>query len=571
MAMSKISTKSKEQLLIELDEIVVIAGTQFDFYNRSNDYLYEGLAKAYMWWRDAKQLDGFLAEQYQLHSIRVNRSKNNEENFRGVIKLVWRMHDGTKASLASLQQWSYALKELDKEYTSNPLKFKQAPIKRLVELIEGKGGIRSLIGYDKYGKSFDEAEEEEEAKKVKFKRTPEDAKKIRERHLEIAKAFYPTCEGFSTIKTAKPIASVEKLYSLALVRKTERDGVYDVLATVDDDKIVEDTLIASYKQHQAVSPPIIQLLTEVIQTQCLPKEIEQHRDALVDATKRMGKDGKPFKQHKRMIFRKSRENILLSENRTSCSVVTIAKPHQWVIRSSTDVYLNATDRKYIEQLLLQPSDTNLYTANATDLIPALKDDKLKASHRLLLKNEAISKFRPIYFYAASTPEEPPPNADIKPECENPKAFTASVDKLWLERFKVLVSQPYLSKIGGHITRGRHKVLKLEMSPTCMFFWYDGEKGNMSTKSEKAPFAGAAKGTVSLHVLTKDFIPVMHGIASMHMEGKVELAAGEDVFSIAFATELAEYRVYIPAASVKARRSSQSFCEYRMFGARQCLT
>jgi hypothetical protein len=102
--MKKNSTKSKEQLLVELDEIVVIAGTQLDFYNRSNAYLYEGLAKAYMWWRDAKQLDGFLAEQYQLHNIRVNRSNNNEENFRGVIKLVWHMYDGTKASLANLQQ-----------------------------------------------------------------------------------------------------------------------------------------------------------------------------------------------------------------------------------------------------------------------------------------------------------------------------------------------------------------------------------------------------------------------------------------------------------------------------------
>ncbi len=551
--MSKKGTKSKEQLLVELDEIVVIAGTQFDFYNRSNDYLYEGLAKAYMWWRDAKQLDGFLAEQYQLHSIRVNRAKNNEENFRGVIKLVWHMHDGTDDGLAKLQQWSHALRELHKEYDSNPLKYRYDPIKRLKAFIEGKGGIRSLIGADKFAKSYDDAEEEEERRKGKFKRTPEDEEKIRKMHLEVAKAFYPTYEGFSTIKTAKPIATEDKLYSLALVRKTERDGVYDVLATVDDDKLVEDVLLTSYKQHQAVSPPIIQLLTEVIQTQCLPKSLEQHRDALVDATKRMGKDGKPFKQHKRMIFRKSRENILLSENRTSCSVVTIAKPHQWVIRSSTDVYVNATDRKYIEKLLLQPGDTNLYTANATDLIPALKDDKLKASHRLLLKNEAISKFRPIYFYAASTPEEPPPNADIKPECESPKAFNANVDKLWLERFKVLVTQPYLSKIGGHITRGRHKVLKLDMSPTCMFFWYDGENGNMSTKSDEAPFARAAKGNLSLHVLTKDFLPVMHGIASMHIEGKITLAAGEDVFSIAFGTELAEYRVYIPSATVKARR------------------
>jgi hypothetical protein len=292
--MKKNSTKSKEQLLVELDEIAAIASTQLDFYNRSNAYLYEGLAKAYMWWREATQLDGFLAEQYQLHDIRLNRLKNNEENFRGVIRLVWRMDDATNASNALLQQWSYALRELHKEYESNPLQYKQEPIKRLVQLIESKNGIRSLIGADKYAKSFDEAEEEEEGKKGKIRRTPEDAKKIREKHLEIARAFYPTYDGFSTIKTAKPITSVEKLYSLALVRKTEDDAIYDVLATVDDDTLVEEALIASYKQHQSVSPYVIQLLTEVIQTQCLPKSLEQHKDALVDATKHMGKDGKPF-------------------------------------------------------------------------------------------------------------------------------------------------------------------------------------------------------------------------------------------------------------------------------------
>lgn len=565
--MEKNSAKSKEQLLAELDEIVEIAVRQFELHVGSHHYLYLGLSASYIWWRKAKEIPGFLEEEYEKHGL-GQQSKKTEENFRRLLRLIWRLDWSMSSNRALVQQWSYALREVHKEYESNPLRYKHEPIKRLVDFFESKNGIYRLIGADRYAQSYDDAEEEENSKKSKFKRTPVDEEKIRKRHLDIAKAFYPTYDGFSTIKTAKPIATEDKLYSLALVRKTERDGVYDVLATVDDDKLVEDVLITSYKQHQAVSPPIIQLLTEVIQTQCLPQKLEQHRDALIDATKRMGKDGKPFKQHKRMIFRKSRENILLSENRTSCSVVTIAKPHQWVIRSSTDVYLNATDRKYLEQLLLQPGDTNLYTANATDLIPALKDDKLKASHRLLLKNEAISKFRPIYFYAASTPEEPPPNADIKPECENPKAFTANVNKLWLERFHAQITKPYLEDIAEHIKRPKHKVLKLNLSPSCVYFDYYGENGNLSNKSRKVALERAGKGSVSLHVLTKDFIPVMHGIASMHIEGKVVLAAGEDVFSIAFATELAEYRVYIPSATVKARRSSQSFCEYRMFGARQ---
>ena len=559
--------EQKAKLLAELDKIAELATNQFDFLNRSNEYLYKALAETYMWWQEAKKIDGFLEEQYAKQGYR-KKSKQEEENFRYLLRLVWQMDMDSSSSRALLQQWSYALRELHKEYTENPVKYSQNPVQRLFQFIESNNGIYRLIGADKYAKSFNEAEEEEEAKKSKGKRTPEDEEKIRKRHLELARSFYPTYAGFLTIKTGQPIATDDKGYALALVRHTEHEGVFDVLATVEDDRIVEDALISSYRHHRAVSPPVVQLLIEVIQTQCLSQKLEPLRDSFVEATKHIGKDGKPFRQNKRMIFRKSVENILFSENRTSCSVVTIAKPYKWVVRSSTDVYLNGTDRRYLEQFLIQRGDTNLYTANATDSIPELRDANYKASHRLQLTHQAIDKKRPIYFYSAALPEHPPPNADIKPECQHPTQFTATVDDIWFERFNVMVILPYLQETLDHLKRPKHKLLKINLSSTGISFNYNGENGNLSNLSREIPFGKAAKGKASLHILTKDFIPVMQGIAKMNIVDKVRLAAGEDVLSIAFKTDLAEYSIYIPTATVKARRKSDSFYEYHMFGARQ---
>jgi len=560
--------KTKEQLLAELDKIAELATNQFDFLNRSNEYLYKALAETYMWWREAKKIDGFLEEQYAKEGYQ-KKHKQKEENFRYLLRLVWRMDMDSSSSKALLQQWSHALRELHKEYESNPIKYKQNSIVRLFQFIESSNGIYKLIGADKYAKSYEEAEQEEEAKKSKGKRPQEDVEKIRKRHLELAQSFYPTYAGFLTIKTGQPIATDDKGYALALVRHTGREGVFDVLATVEDEKLVDEALISTYKQHSAVSPPIVQLITEIIQTQCLPSQMEPLRDSLIDATKHLGKDKKPFKQHKRMIFRKSVENILLSENRTSCSVVTVAKPFKWVMRSSKDVYLNATDRRYLEQLLIQPGDTNLYTANATDSIPELRDANYKASHRLELTNQASGKKRSIYFYSAATPEQPPPSADIKPECQSQQRYVATVDGIWFERLYAQAINQYLRELGGKVNRALHKVIKLSLNPTTVFISYWGENGNHTRELESVHLDKRATGkATSLYFLTKDFMPVMHGIADMNIIGKAVLAAGEDVLSIAFKTDLAEYSIYIPTATVKARRKSDSFYEYHMFGARQ---
>ena len=84
-------------------------------------------------------------------------------------------------------------------------------------------------------------------------------------------------------------------------------------------------IVASYKRANDVAPSVLRLLTEVIQTQSLPVAMEKHRYALPDTYKVTAEDGRVLKvsQNKRVLFRNKQKDILLSENRTGCSVVTL--------------------------------------------------------------------------------------------------------------------------------------------------------------------------------------------------------------------------------------------------------
>ena len=94
---------SKQVLIKELDDIVQLTTKQDYHYVRGRAYLYEGFASVYLWWLKAKELDGFLAEQYQLYNI--GGKEHEQEKFTRVLRLTWRL-DWADESKAKLQQWS---------------------------------------------------------------------------------------------------------------------------------------------------------------------------------------------------------------------------------------------------------------------------------------------------------------------------------------------------------------------------------------------------------------------------------------------------------------------------------
>ena len=140
--------KTKNELLQKLNELKGLASDANDAYKRSRDYLYKGLVGTYLWWVDAKKIDGFLDEVYKANKLAVN-DKDKDEKFTRILRVIWDL-DWTKSKGASLQQWSNVLRGIDKEYTNNRAAYKTNAEQKLYNLIDDSGGIRKFIGADKY-------------------------------------------------------------------------------------------------------------------------------------------------------------------------------------------------------------------------------------------------------------------------------------------------------------------------------------------------------------------------------------------------------------------------------------
>jgi hypothetical protein len=553
---------NKQNLIKELDEIVQLTTKQNYHYVRGRAYLYEGFASVYLWWLKAKELDGFLAEQYQLHNI--GGKEHEQEKFTRVLRLTWRL-DWADESKAKLQQWSNALRKIDEEYKTNKDAYKTDAKKKIVLFIEDKGGMRKLIGADKY--DFDEDGNQKKGnanKKSKPMRSEDDEARVAQRHLQLGEEYFDSTKAISSIQSTKPIMVNRKGYALALIRQ-KTGGKFDVLATLSEETQIQQAIVSSYRRSNTVAPSVLRLLTEVIQTQSLPVAMERHRYSLQDTIKLTADDGSTAKysQNKRVLFRSKQQDILLSENRSSCSVVTIAKPKAKVLSSKQDVFLNVNDRRYLEQAIVQRNELSFYTTNDTDKVPVLRDTDKVASHRLVVENKVLSKKRAIYFYGVSTlSEHSRAQANVNSSADHPVLFKALVNKLWLEKVNALFASGWLLAYGDRIKWSKHNMLSLDFGGKGLVISHYGERGNFSHKSVLMEFDTAGVGkSMSLLVLSKDMLPLLTALADLEIVGKITIAVTEGCVAFGYATELADYKVHVPSCAVNGKRNKTAFEAY----------
>jgi hypothetical protein len=456
-----------------------------------------------------------------------------------------------------------ALRKLHIEFEQNRDAYRTSPQERLAQFIETSGGLRRLIGADKY---YEDGNNEPTKKsKSKSGRSEEDAALLDSKHLEMGVQHFATAKSISSIQSTKPIAVNRLGYALALIR-AKPNGTFAVLATVSEEAQIRKAIISSYKRDNTAAPTVLQLLTEVIGTQSIPTAMERHRDTLQDSKRVTAANGEVLavKQYKRLLFRKQQRDIVLSENRTACSVVTVVKPEASILASSKDVFLRVQDRRYLEQAIIQQQDLSIYTANDKTKIPVLRDTEVRASHKLVLENKLLRSRRAIYFYALDTVGEySRAQADVNAEYAEAAQWTATVDKLWIENLYVGFVGSWLAEYGEHITRPKHKTIRVELGRTQLAFKHYGERGNLTTPSK--PFDITNVGNTSKLIkplfLTKDLMPVLASLAAADIVGSVKIAANEDLLTLSYKTALATYTVNVPTCTASAKRNSAAFAAY----------
>lgn len=304
--------KTKTELRAWLESLASEADSQARLYDSAIAKLYHCLASLYVWWREAKQYEGFLEELYEEYNITTR--KKDEENFVRVIRLVWRIDwNGNRG--ASLQSWSKALREIHQEYETNKEKYSVNAIENIILFIRSSGGVSGLTKSKE--DSEDATNDDDKGKKKKktaSRREQENESTLRGKNKELAELYFENQAKTITKLDLQDVAVAtnDKSYALALIRK-KKDG-YQVLSLTEQDDLITEAMIRTYRRQQDSAPMTLRVINEIIQTQAYPSEFEKFRHSLSLRSKVKDENNKPMRQIRRLIYRSASKDFLLSEN-----------------------------------------------------------------------------------------------------------------------------------------------------------------------------------------------------------------------------------------------------------------
>ena len=555
---------TKAELQKTLERLIGRADEQTQLYESSIQQLYITLGDVYLWWRDARGHEGFLDDLYAKHNL-VQRGE--EEKFTRLVRLVWQI-DWQGNAAPKLQNWARALRGLHHEYETNKdaylVQDASDKIRQFFNAVGGIGAVGRIVS--PLQQTDDEVASGKQAAKPKKKSELDvlSEQQVRSKHIELGERHFADEPPYikDIVSKGKKLNVTRKGYAVALVRSTANGGL-DILSLTNNDAIVYDTIVETYKRNEDALPPILRTLSETIKTQTLPIQLEKHRQGLNDLTEVLGADGKTkLRTVKRLLLRPKTKDILLSECRTDCSVVTLVKPNKFPSNVTEDITLRAVNHKYIEQNMLQTRDLCFYTTE-TKQLETVKDESLKASHRLQTKNTVTDRIHNLYFYKLSSQADgSKPQAEINRDALGAPTWMATVNKEWVEDLQSICVGNWLREFGPQLNRDRHKQVMLKLSKSFEIS-YDGTRGHYTKTETNIPKPKVSRNSSALkfHVRSKDIFTVFNSLAQQDIQGEVELAANEHVFTISFMTNHASYVIAVPTCNDRGHLDRAAFKSY----------
>lgn len=544
-----------KQLKKELSNLQKIADNQKYHYKSSKVLLYEGLSRVYILWAEANKEEGLLEKLYKEYNLQYKTQTKYDIQFSPLLRYLWNL-DGTVNS-NTIDQWNRALNNIHTEVQLNKQYYKTSTLNKLIMLISDKGGISALAGY---GKNDSDKESNSISPK---KQSKEIVQKLKDAHLNEGKKYFSSSTPIAQIKTPKTLVSADSGLTLALLRKTENG--YEVISAVDDKALVEQTIVTAYKRTSKQMPHTIRLLTEIIRSQALPAKISKLAPSLVDISNFKDVGVKvASKKLKRVLYVASKQEFILSENRSACSVVTVVSPISPIFTKKVkeDLALAVIDRTYIENNLIHSDDFNFYTTDAKRYVPETTDEV--ASYKLKLVNTVTNAFRFIRFYHLSTYNSihSKKQAIIKSGIKFKPKYKAILDYSWISEMSALFLSPFVNGFGTKMKRAEYKIIELMLLKASIEFKFVF-KANEFKESEIISFGRrtADKGAINVKVLSKDIIPVLNALVTMEVDGNVMIYADDKMLQFKFTTECAEYSIYVPCCNEKAKRFDDYFEAY----------
>jgi hypothetical protein len=297
--------------------------------------LYEHILELYLWWRSARQVEGFLEAEYATLGRRMKRIKEGI-NFNPLFWLAW--GNSTDKTNQDSDRYSRALNAIHEEFESKPEYYAKDSIAKLINFITAAGGMSNLRPYGKYEEEPDEAENKGSDTAV-----PTASKKAIENERLKLTALLSEYGQKKLIPFDGFLNADFKRYGLLLVERTD-DGL-NILDSYQNPKLLDSILADHIKGRFEVTVFALRPLVELIQTQCLPKHLEGLVEKLVDKSALPEHGRKKFTSHRRLIYRPGSNEFVLSPMNALAGVVSVVEPFFPLILEGCekDVYLAPVD------------------------------------------------------------------------------------------------------------------------------------------------------------------------------------------------------------------------------------
>jgi hypothetical protein len=267
-----------------------------------------------------------------------------------------------------------------------------------------------------------------------------------------------------------------------------------------------------------------------------------------------------MRQMKRLVIRPSKSDILISETRTDCSVVTLVKPIKQIVNSKDDLILRINDHRYIEQEIIQTDDL-AFSTSLSENLKKITNTEIKAEYKLEIKNTVTNKIRNVYFYKFSLLHEGNRfQADIDKSKIGKFIWKATANSEWLSDLNNVFTSRWLNALGNQINRKHYKQFRLNLSKKEFSLSYDGVR-NSYDKTESAislPSISISSKPLNIILMSKDVLTVFNALSSTIEIKTVSIFANENVFALKYKTNLGLYEIYIPTCKIQNKRIKTSF-------------
>lgn len=506
--------------------------------------------------KDLNYLDKF----YQTGGKAHKRSVNHGYNFAPLIEEVWGGLD-TKLDTNKKNRWSRALNNLLKVYKSDP-KYQTDTVNQLAALLDANG----LASFVKYGadekKTGDDVGDYVADGELVNKNSTVLSRGETKKLYSIGAKHFSTAKLVPHAKFSMNIPVSKDAMSLVLLRDMGNDE-YAVLNATAEDETMHDYVTQKYVSDFTVTPKAMRAVYEILATQCPPNQLKHIYHKLVEKAGNFS-DGSVKHVVRRLFYKQSSNQFIMSPVRTDSGVVTVLNPKIAVLKNVRgDVLLSTMSRRKLEEKIISPRLFNAYEVTNLDEDGLIAEGETYSNQATLVTPGQQEKFE-VIFAPELSKKESFSQVVAKRWSETKANWSVTLPVEWIKAFENSFTSNWLASHGQHAVRAHQKMLELEFgikSIKVNFF----EKANEFDLSNEVQFkVDSVKGKAQkMRVFSKDFAIAMHALSCMQLIGHIRIFLINDFIALKYQTEVGNYELYIPGCEENGVRKFKGFDKYQL--------